>query len=122
MGYTVVPAAQRNFTPLREGRAIVRLSDALSAARANVWRYAPGSGGPRHLETVQDEIIVVLEGTATMLLGEPTERVALQAGSVVVVERETPLQVRNESDGELVVLIVGAPPEPGHAEYLPDAG
>ena len=45
----------------------------------------------------------------------------LPRGSVAVVETGTILQMSNESDAETVVLIVGAPPEPGHAEHLPDS-
>jgi len=88
--------------------------------RANIWRLPPGVRGARHLERVQEEIFTVLEGTATLLLGDPPERVELPCGSVAVVETETALQLRNESDAEVVVLIVGAPPEQGRAEYLPD--
>jgi mannose-6-phosphate isomerase-like protein (cupin superfamily) len=75
----------------------------------------------RHLERVQEEMFVVLEGTATMLLGDPPERVELPRGSVCVVNTETALQLRNESDEEITVLSVGAPPEQGKAEYLSGA-
>ena len=88
--------------------------------RANIWRLPPGARGARHLERVQEEMFVVLEGTATLLLGDPPERVEIPRGSVAVVETETVLQLRNESDSEIVVLIVGAPPEQGKAEHLPD--
>ena len=88
--------------------------------RANIWRLPPGVRGSRHLEHAQEELFVVLEGTATLLLGDPPERVELPRGSVAVVEIETGLQLRNESDAEIVVLAVGAPPEQGKAEHLPD--
>ena len=55
-----------------------------------------------------------------MMLGDPPERVELTRGSIVVVETDTALQLRNESDAETVVLAVGAPPESGKAEHLPD--
>jgi len=101
-------------------RGIVRLSDAMRQMRANVWRLPPGSRGRRHAERVQEETFVTLEGDATMLLGDPPQRVALPRGSVAVVEPGTPLQVRNEGDGYAVVLIVGAPPVTGEADYLAD--
>ncbi len=88
--------------------------------RANIWRLPPGVCGARHLEHVQDELFVVLDGTATMLLGDPPERVELLRGAIVAVESETALQLRNESDEEITVLIVGAPPVQGRADYLPD--
>jgi len=88
--------------------------------RSNIWRLPPGVRCRRHLEHVQDELFVVLEGTATLMLGDPPERVELPPGSVAAVETETALQLRNESDGEVTVLIVGAPPIQGKADYLPD--
>jgi mannose-6-phosphate isomerase-like protein (cupin superfamily) len=103
------------------GRRIARLSDALSHARANVWRYPPGAKGVRHLEKVQEEIFVVVDGRLTLLLGEPAEPVELGRGDVAVVPPGVPLQVRNDGEEELVLFIAGAPPEAGQAEYLPDA-
>jgi uncharacterized cupin superfamily protein len=101
-------------------RGIVRLSDDLTEMRANVWRLPPGSRGRRHAERVQEELFVVLEGTATLALGDPPEMTELPRGSIAVVEPGTAIQVRNEGPAEAVVLIVGAPPETGQADYLPD--
>jgi uncharacterized cupin superfamily protein len=123
MGYTVFRPEEREFQPPQRGdqrRSLAPLSGALHNMRANIWRLPPGVRGARHLERVQEEVFIVLEGTATLLLGDPPERVELPCGSVAVVETETALQLRNESDAEIVVLIVGAPPEQGRAEYLPD--
>ncbi|MHB8643547.1 MAG: cupin domain-containing protein [Gaiellaceae bacterium] len=117
------PSDQRQWSTPSSGRGgvgIERLSDALSNMRANVWRLAPGASGRRHAERVQEELFVVLEGTATMFLGEPPERVALPQGSVAAVAPGTALQVRNESQAEAVVLIVGAPPDTSPAEYFED--
>ena len=106
---------------VRRGRA--SLSEALHAMRANIWRLPAGARGSRHIEHVQEEMFVVLEGTATLYLGDPPERVELPCGTVAVVEDpETAQQLRNESDAEAVVLIVGAPPEQGRAEHLARRG
>jgi len=123
MGYTVFRPDEREFEAPQRGdqrRSLAPLSGALHNMRANIWRLPPGVRGTRHLERVQEEMFVVLDGTATLLLGDPPERVELPRGSVAVVETETGLQLRNESDAEIVVLIVGAPPEQGKAEHLPD--
>ncbi|MGD0272753.1 MAG: cupin domain-containing protein [Gaiellaceae bacterium] len=123
MGYTVFRNDEREFRSPQRGdpnRGIAPLSEALHNMRANIWRLPPGVRGARHVEHVQEEMFVVLEGTATMLLGDPPKRVELPHGSVAVVETETALQLRNESGEEVTVLIVGAPPEQGKAEYLPD--
>jgi mannose-6-phosphate isomerase-like protein (cupin superfamily) len=55
-----------------------------------------------------------------MLLEDPPERVDVKPGEFVAVHRNTPLQVRNESDEELVLFIYGAPPESGNAVFLDD--
>jgi quercetin dioxygenase-like cupin family protein len=102
------------------GRRLARLSDALTQARANVWRYPPGAKGVRHLEKVQEEIFVVFGGRLTLLLGEPAEPHQLGRGDVAVVQPGTPLQIRNDGDDELLLFIAGAPPAAGQAEYLPD--
>jgi uncharacterized cupin superfamily protein len=123
MGYTVFRPDECEFQAAQRGdqrRSLAPLSGALHNTRANIWRLPPGVRGSRHLEHVQEEMFVALEGTATLLLGDPPERVELPRGSVAVVETETALQLRNESDAEIVVLIVGAPPEQGKAEHLPD--
>lgn len=120
-GYTVIGPGELEFEPARDGiRGIARLSEHLEHTRANVWRLPSGTRGVRHLEKVQEELFVVLEGSPTLRLGEPPEAVALERGSLAIVSPGTPLQVVNESDEEAVVLIVGAPPVEGQAEYLPD--
>lgn len=123
MSYTIFRYEELEFRPPSRGnqnRGLAPLSEALQNMRANVWRLPPGVRGARHLEHVQDELFVVLDGTATMLLGDPPERVELPQGSVAAVESETALQLRNESGAEITVLIVGAPPVQGKADYLPD--
>jgi len=123
VSYTIFRYEELEFRPPSRGnqnRGLAPLSEALQNMRANVWRLPPGVRGARHLEHVQDELFVVLDGTATMLLGDPPERVELPQGSVAAVESETALQLRNESGAEITVLIVGAPPVQGKADYLPD--
>ena len=55
-----------------------------------------------------------------MLLGDPPERFDLPPRSVVSLERGTPIQLRNESDDELVLFAYGAPPVVGKSEFLED--
>jgi mannose-6-phosphate isomerase-like protein (cupin superfamily) len=92
----------------------------LTQSRARIWRYPPHTRGRRHAEGAQEEVFVVLEGTLTMLLGEPPERFDLEPQSVVTVAPGTGLQMRNETDGDVVVFAYGAPPVTGRAEYLDD--
>jgi mannose-6-phosphate isomerase-like protein (cupin superfamily) len=110
--------------PNQEGQirrvADVTTTGELTQSRARIWRYPPHTRGRRHVEGAQEEVFVVLEGTLTMLLGDPPERFDLAPHSVVTVAPGTGLQMRNESDGEVVVFAYGAPPITGHAEYLDD--
>ncbi|HXG76294.1 MAG TPA: cupin domain-containing protein [Gaiellaceae bacterium] len=122
MGYHVLHASELQWEPRADDdpRTIARLSDALSRSRANLWRYPPGARGRRHLDRLQEEVFVVLEGTLTVDLGEPPERHELERGSVLVVRPGTILQLRNAGSDDLVLFVYGAPPEQGGAEFFPD--
>ena len=131
MGHRVVRAADHEFEerpqpPGRETDPPRLASDLTTAAalqhsRARLWRYPPGTRNRRHADRVQEEVFVVLAGTLTMHLGESPERVELPPQSVVAVEPGTPLQLRNDSDDEVVVFIYGAPAEQGGADFFDDA-
>jgi mannose-6-phosphate isomerase-like protein (cupin superfamily) len=101
----------------------LRLYAHLRHSQANLWRYPPGAHGRRHREPVQEEVFCVVEGTLTMLLGDPPERFELPPRSLAVVEPGTPLQLRNESDSDVLVFAYGAPQQPADykAEVLPEA-
>jgi len=129
MGYSVVRGDEHDYDerPNVEGQAARLAADVTTAAqlaqsRARIWRYPPHTRGRRHADHAQEEVFVVLAGTLTMLLGDPPERFDLPPQSVVAVEPMTPLQVRNETDDELVLFIYGAPPEQAGADFLDDPG
>ena len=65
--------------------ADVTAAGELTQSRARIWRYPPRTRGRRHADHGQEEVFVVLEGTLTMLLGDPPERVDLPAQSIVTV-------------------------------------
>ena len=116
MGYHVVRGDAHEYEdrPYVEGQAARSATDLTTSAelknsRARIWRYPSHTRGRRHADHVQEEVFVVMAGTLTMLLGDPPERFDLPPESVVAVEPETPLQVRNEADEELVLYIYGAP-------------
>lgn len=92
----------------------------MTHSRARMWRYPAHTRGRRHRDPDQEELFVPLHGTLTMLLGEPWERVDVEPGGVVVVHQGTPLQMRNETDQEILVFVYGAPTEHGNAEFLED--
>ncbi|HEY5694563.1 MAG TPA: cupin domain-containing protein [Gaiellaceae bacterium] len=127
MGYDVVQVGDLEWEerPGHEGqtpRQAAGLTESahMTESRARMWRYAPHTRGRRHLDPDQEEVFVPLRGTLTMLLGEPWERVDVEPGGVVVVHPGTPLQMRNESDEEILVFVYGAPTRHGNAEFLED--
>jgi mannose-6-phosphate isomerase-like protein (cupin superfamily) len=130
VGYHVADAAKVEWgkrDPTVEGhpkRIFAEITDAaeLKGSRGRVWRYPPGTRGRRHADNVQEEVFVVISGQMTMLLGDPYEQVDVGPQSVVAVEPNTPLQVRNEGDEELVVYIYGVPAEQGGADFFDDPG
>lgn len=128
MGYHWIHLDDLQFDerPPKDGEGAARLAGDLTAAisltqsRARLWRYPPHTTGRRHRDHAQEEVFVVLRGTATMLLGDAPERVDLGPGGVIAVERMTALQLRNETDDELVVFVYGAPPLQEGADFLDD--
>jgi mannose-6-phosphate isomerase-like protein (cupin superfamily) len=128
MGYRWIDLASLAFEerPRRDGESAARKTGDLTGAlgleqsRARLWSYPPHTTGRRHQDHVQEEIFVVLSGTATMLLGDPPERVDVGPGGVVAVAPMTPLQLRNETDEELVAFVYGAPPLQEGADFLDD--
>ena len=127
MSYDVIHSADLEWEdrPGHEGQ-VPRQAAALTEpanmteSRARMWRYAAHTRGRRHLDPDQEEVFVPLKGTLTMLLGEPYERVDVDPGGVVVVHRGTALQMRNETDEEILVFVYGAPTEHGNVEFLED--
>jgi mannose-6-phosphate isomerase-like protein (cupin superfamily) len=127
VGYHVADASNLEWVdrPL-EGQAnrhagLVTEAAQLKQSRARLWRYPPHTRGRRHADHAQEEVFVVMSGTLTMLLGDPPERVDVGPQGVVAVEPLTPLQIRNESDEELLLFIYGAPPVDEGADFFEDA-
>ena len=128
MGYHVIRAPEHDWQERpsqHEGEPSRQQSDVttqaqLTQSRARVFRYPPGTRGRRHKNFQQEEVFVVLAGTLTMLLGDPPDRIDLPPQSVVSVETDTPLQLFNAGDDEVVVFVYGAPPETDQSEMLED--
>ena len=127
MGYHWISVDDLNYEerPPKVGEGTRLAADITTAvdlqeSRARLWRYPPHTTGRRHQDHVQEEVFLVISGTLTMLLGNEPERVDLSPGSVVAVQPLTPLQLRNESDEELVVFVYGAPPLREGADMLDD--
>jgi uncharacterized cupin superfamily protein len=127
MPYTVARAEDHSWEErpsLGSGgpRQVVDLTTAagLGESRARLWRLPARARGRRHFERAQEEVFVVLEGTLTILLGDPPERIELAPYGVVSVKPGTAIQLRNETDHEVVLFAYGAPPVTGQSEILDD--
>jgi mannose-6-phosphate isomerase-like protein (cupin superfamily) len=123
VSYTIFHADGLEWQPRYEGdpRLAAGLSDALTQSRANLFRYPPGAAGRRHIDPIQEEVFVVLDGTLTIHMGEgdEPEQHELTRGSVLVVQPGTALQLSNRHEDELHLFVLGAPPQRGETTFLP---
>jgi mannose-6-phosphate isomerase-like protein (cupin superfamily) len=83
---------------------------------ARLWRYPPNSAGTLHKHIRMEEFYFVLEGVGRIRVGDETLTVP-KYGGVLVGPGEL-RQVFNDTDSEVLWLIVGAPEE---TEFLPGA-
>ncbi|MEO5576690.1 MAG: cupin domain-containing protein [Gaiellaceae bacterium] len=122
MAYTIFHADELDWQHRREGdpRLVATLSGAMTQSRANLFRYPPGAVGRRHVDPIQEEVFVVMDGTLTIQMGagDEPEQHELAKGSVLVVQPGTALQLSNRHETELRLFIVGAPPEQGETVFL----
>src|SRR3954463_4924285 len=79
------------------------------ALGARLWRLAPGQASTRHRHRTQTELYVLLEGTGRVRVED--ELFTLEPLSALLVEPRTVRQVFNDTDGDALWLVVGAPPE-----------
>ncbi len=83
---------------------------------ARLWRYPPKTAGTLHKHIRQEEFYFVLEGTGRIRVGEETLTIPRHGGLLVGPDQLR--QVFNDTDAEVLWLIVGAPEE---LELLPTA-
>lgn len=83
---------------------------------ARLWRMPPRSANTLHKHIRQEEFYFVLEGVGRMRVGDETLTVPKYGG--VLVGPAQLRQVFNDTDDEVLWLVVGAPEE---LEFLPGA-
>src|SRR6188768_355073 len=83
---------------------------------ARLWRLPPKSANTLHKHIRAEEFYFVLEGVGRMRVGEETLTVPKYGG--VLVGPDQLRQTFNDSDTEMLWLIIGAPEE---TEFLPGA-
>lgn len=76
---------------------------------ARLWRLPPNSANTLHKHIRQEEFYFVLEGTGRMRVGDETLTVPRYGG--VLVGPDQMRQVFNDTEAEVLWLIVGAPEE-----------
>lgn len=76
---------------------------------ARLWRLPPGSASTLHKHVRQEEFYFLLEGTGRIRVGEKTLTVP-RYGAVLVAPDQL-RQVFNDTDAEVLWLIIGAPEE-----------
>jgi mannose-6-phosphate isomerase-like protein (cupin superfamily) len=76
---------------------------------ARLWRMPPQSANTLHKHIRAEEFYFVLEGTGRIRIGEETVTVPKYGG--VLVGPDQLRQVFNDTDGEVLWLIIGAPEE-----------
>ena len=76
---------------------------------ARLWRLPPGSANTLHKHIRAEEFYFVLEGLGRMRVGDETLTVPKYGG--VLVSADQLRQVFNDTDAEVLWLIIGAPEE-----------
>jgi mannose-6-phosphate isomerase-like protein (cupin superfamily) len=116
MAFTILRPDEQEFKkpswrPDEEVRRIVELPlyANMQHSRAHLWRYPPGVKGRLHKEHSQEEVFVVVEGTPSVMLGDPPTLHEAPHGTLVVVEPGTPLRWQNDSDRDALIFAYGAP-------------
>ncbi|MGH7263321.1 MAG: cupin domain-containing protein [Candidatus Rokuibacteriota bacterium] len=75
---------------------------------AEIACYEPGQSTPMHAHPREEEAIFVLEGTASMSIAG--DEVTVPAGAVVKFGSQVHHDVRNQTDGRLVIMFFKANP------------
>jgi mannose-6-phosphate isomerase-like protein (cupin superfamily) len=118
MGFTILRPDDYEFKPPswrpeEPERRIVELPlhATMRHSRAHLWRYPPGAKGRLHIEHVQEEVFAVVEGTPSVMLGDPPMLYEAPHGTLVVVDPGTPRRWQNDSDRDALIFAYGAPAE-----------
>lgn len=78
--------------------------------RARLWFFEPGEKVSYHYHDEQEELFYVVKGTGQVVVGDDREEIEVPEGGMFRPDPGTPRHLRNDSDEEVVWLIVGAPP------------
>ena len=112
MAYRVLKAADAFWRQSNQMKTWnTDLGKQLGAAElgARMWRLEPGQASTKHRHFTQEELYVLLEGTGRMRVED--EVLTLAPLDALLVEPDTVRQLFNDTDGDQLWLVVGAPQE-----------
>lgn len=104
----------------KSGTMHVSLTDELACERmhAKVWYLTPGDAMSYHRQTEQEELYYLIDGPGRFRIDSEIRDV--ETGTAIRVHPETPRQVLNDTEGEHVWLVIGAPPADGDGRPVED--
>jgi uncharacterized cupin superfamily protein len=112
MGYRILHADDAFWRPSNQmGVLNTDLAKQLDATMlgARLWRLHPGQASTRHRHRRTEELYVLLEGTGRIRVGDDLH--TLEPLGSVLVEPDEIRQLFNDTDGDQLWLIAGAPRE-----------
>ena len=115
MSYSVLAAGEAFWRPSNMLKTMnTDLAKQLGATTlgARLWRLRPGEFSTRHRHRETHELYLVLEGEGRMRIG--AESLVLPRLSAVLVSPEELRQIFNDSEEDVLWLVVGSPAEPAN--------
>ena len=121
MGYRVLPAEDAFWRPSNQMKVEnTDLAKQLGAETlgARLWRLHPGQASTKHRHFNEHELYLVLEGTGRIRVGDDV--LTLEPQSALLVEPTGVRQVFNDTDADVLWLVVGAPQEGANTLEMSD--
>jgi quercetin dioxygenase-like cupin family protein len=112
MAYRLLPSADAFWRESNQMRVLnTNLGGQLEAKSlgARLWRLKPGQASTKHRHFDQEELYVLLEGEGRVRVDD--EVLTLAPMDTLLIEPDTVRQLFNDTDGDQLWLVVGAPPE-----------
>lgn len=115
MSYRLLRAQDAHWRPSNQmGVLNTDLARQLEAGSlgARLWRISPGQASTRHRHRRQAELYLLLAGTGRLRVDD--EVLTISPLSAVLVEPDSVRQLFNDTEGDQLWLVAGAPPEPAN--------
>jgi uncharacterized cupin superfamily protein len=123
VAYRLLRSADAFWRPSNQMRVEnTDLAKQLGATRlgARLWRLAPGQASTKHRHAEQEELYVLLEGSGRVRIDDE-EPLTLAPMDTLLVEPSSIRQLFNDTDGDQLWLVVGAPQGPANTLEMSEA-